>query len=129
MGTFYSACRVENIVERHIHAEFQKMMVDSGSELTWLPATTLESLGITREKKDVAFTMANGQQVIQSLGFAIIHVGDSYTIDEVVFAQEGDMSLLGARTLEGLNLMIDPARKRLVAAGPLPAASVSSIGD
>jgi len=31
--------------------------------------------------------------------------------------------LLGARTLEGLNLRIDAARKKLVAAGPLPALS------
>jgi hypothetical protein len=30
--------------------------------------------------------------------------------------------LLGARTLEGLNLRVDAARKKLVAAGPLPAA-------
>jgi hypothetical protein len=32
------------------------------------------------------------------------------------------MLLLGARTLEGLNLIIDPRKKKLVAAGPLPAA-------
>jgi len=31
-------------------------------------------------------------------------------------------SLLGARTLEGLNLNVDSARKKRVAAGPLPAA-------
>ena len=34
----------------------------------------------------------------------------------------GDLMLLGARSLEGLNLMVDPARKRLVASGPRPAA-------
>ncbi|HUQ71547.1 MAG TPA: retroviral-like aspartic protease family protein [Planctomycetaceae bacterium] len=122
MGTFYTACEVEHIVERHVSAAFQNVMVDSGSELTWLPAKTLEALGITREKNDVPFMMANGQQVTRSSGFAIIRVGDAYTVDEVVFAESGDLSLLGARTLEGLNLMIDPARKRLVAAGPLPAA-------
>jgi hypothetical protein len=44
------------------------------------------------------------------------------TPNEVVFAEEGDLALLGARTLEGLNLTLNPARKKLVAAGPLPAA-------
>jgi hypothetical protein len=49
-------------------------------------------------------------------------VGRHFTIDEVVFAEPGDLLLLGARTLEGLNLTVDSRRKRLVAAGPLPAA-------
>ena len=45
-----------------------------------------------------------------------------FTIDEVVFGEPGDMTLLGARTLEGLSLMVDSRKKKLVAAGPLPAA-------
>jgi hypothetical protein len=32
------------------------------------------------------------------------------------------LALLGARTLEGLNLLLDPRLKKLVAAGPVPAA-------
>ena len=44
------------------------------------------------------------------------------TVDEVVFAQEGDLQLLGARTLEGFNAVVDFRRKKLVAAGPMPAA-------
>jgi len=46
----------------------------------------------------------------------------SFTVDEVVFAEKGDLLLLGARSLEGMNLTVDPRRKKLVAAGPLPAA-------
>ena len=38
------------------------------------------------------------------------------------FAQKGDLQLLGARTLEGMNLKVDSARKRLAGAGPVPAA-------
>jgi len=45
-----------------------------------------------------------------------------FIIDEVVFAEKGDLALLGARTLEGLNLTVDAARRKLVAAGPFPAA-------
>jgi predicted aspartyl protease len=79
-------------------------------------------LGIAREKKDVEFVMANGQQITRSVGFVIIRVGRFFTIDEVVFGQPGDLALLGARTLEGLNLTVDSRRKKLVAAGPVPAA-------
>ena len=99
-----------------------KLLVDTGSEYTWVRERTLERIGIQREKKEVALVMANGQQVTRSVGFAIIRLDKFFTIDEVVFAEPADLLLLGARTLEGLNLTIDPSRKRLVAAGPVPAA-------
>jgi len=96
--------------------------VDTGSEYTWIPAATLQRIGVVREKKDLRFVMANGEIITRSVGFAIIRIGGDFTIDEVVFAEPGDLALLGARTLEGLNLTVDAARKRPVAAGPLPAA-------
>ena len=46
------------------------------------------------------------------------------TADEVVFGEPGDMILLGARTLEGMNVRVDVHRKILVDAGPAPAACV-----
>lgn len=44
-------------------------------------------------------------------------------MDEVVFAKEGDLKLLGSRTLQGFGATIDARRKKLVAAGPIPAAT------
>jgi predicted aspartyl protease len=122
MGTFHTGCRVENHVDRSKVVRIKKLLVDTGSECTWIQEKVLEKIGVKREKKDVRFIMANGQVVTRSVGFAILHVGGNFTIDEVVFAEPGDMILLGARTLEGLNLTVDPARKKLVAAGPLPVA-------
>jgi len=66
--------------------------------------------------------MANGKEITRSVGFAIIRIENYFTIDKVVFAEEGDLLLLGARTLEGMNLVVDPAKKKLVASGPLPVA-------
>jgi predicted aspartyl protease len=122
MGTFFAKCKVENIVDRARSAIMSKMLVDTGSEYTWIPATVLEKIGIQREKKDLTFVMANGQKITRSVGFAIIRLDKYFTVDEVVFAEKGDLLLLGARTLEGLNLSVDPSRKKLVASGPLPAA-------
>jgi predicted aspartyl protease len=122
MGTFHAGCLVENHVERSKSARIAKLLVDTGSEYTWLPTAKLEHIGVKREKKDIRFVMANGAIVTRSVGFAILRVGKQFTIDEVVFAEPGDLLLLGARTLEGLNLAVDAARKKLVAAGPLPAA-------
>jgi hypothetical protein len=56
------------------------------------------------------------------MGFAIVHAGGTKTSDEVVFVDAGDMVLLGAHTIEGMNLRVDLKQKRLVPAGPVPAA-------
>jgi predicted aspartyl protease len=122
MGTFFTRCKIENVANRTKSAIVSRILVDTGSEYTWVPTSTLEKVGINREKKDLAFTMANGQLVTRSVGFAIIRLDKFFTVDEVVFAEKGDLLLLGARTLEGLNLVVDPRKKKLVAAGPLPAA-------
>jgi len=122
MGTFHVPCRVENHVDRSKSVRIPKLLVDTGSEHTWIPAAKLEKIGVGREKKDIPFVMANGEVVTRSVGFAILRVERHFTIDEVVFAEPGDLLLLGARTLEGLNLTVDAARKKLVAAGPHPAA-------
>lgn len=122
MGTFYTSCKVFNSVDRSKSAVVDNMLVDTGSEHTWIPGELLSDLGIQREKKDVAFLMANGQTITRSVGFAIIRVGEFFTIDEVVFAEPGDLNLLGARTLEGMNVTVNSRDKKLVAAGPVPAA-------
>ena len=123
VGTFYVRCKVENHVDRTKSVIVPKLLVDTGSDYTWIPGKLLEKVGTLREKKDLPFLMANGQRITRSVGFAIIRLDKYFTIDEVVFAEEGDLPLLGARTLVGLNLTVDPKRKRLVASGPLIAAN------
>jgi hypothetical protein len=66
--------------------------------------------------------MANGQILTRTAGYAILRVAGFETIDEVVFAQPGDLSLLGSRAMEGMNVHVDARRKKLVAAGPVVAA-------
>ncbi len=124
MGTFYVRCKIENSVDRSKSAVIPKLLVDTGSDYTWVPAAVLDKLDIDREKKDLPFVMANGQRITRSVGFAIIRLDKFFTIDEVVFAEKGDLLLLGARTLEGLNLAVDSKSKKLVAAGPLKAATM-----
>ncbi len=128
MGTFYTRCKVENITDRKRSAVVPKLLVDTGSDYTWIPATTLAKLNVAKEKKDVLFVMANGQHITRSVGFAIIRLDKFFTVDEVVFAEKGDLAILGARTLEGLNLAVDSKRKQLVAAGPHLAASTNTVG-
>lgn len=122
MGTFKIRCKVENITDRERSAVIPQMLVDTGSEYSWVSSQTLDKLDVQREKKDVSFVMVNGQVITRSVGFAILRYNKYFTVDEVVFAEKGDLLLLGARTLEGLTLMVDPRQKKLVASGPIPAA-------
>ena len=101
----------------------RRLMVDTGAESSWIDGTVLEAIGIERRKKDLPFQLANGQIVTRSVGYAVLRVDKSETVDEVVFAERGDLQLLGARALEGLNLQVDSRRKRLVAAGPIVSAA------
>ncbi|MGA2864182.1 MAG: retroviral-like aspartic protease family protein [Verrucomicrobiota bacterium] len=103
-----------------------KLLVDTGSEFTWVAAEALERIGVKPVKKDLPIQMANGQIVTRTVGYAILRVDKYETIDEVVFAQKGDLTLLGSRALEGMNVHLDARRKRLVAAGPVVAAPTGS---
>jgi predicted aspartyl protease len=123
MGTFYTSCRVENHIDRKKSVEVPKLLVDTGAEFTWIKAATLEKVGVAKEKKNYTFVAATGQEITRTIGFAILRVGDAVTIDEVVFGQAGDLEILGARTLEGMNLRVDSRAKKLVAGGPILAAA------
>lgn len=123
MGTFRADVTFENILNRMRSVTVPQMLVDTGSEATWVPAPALESIGVERTSKVRTLTMANGQQVSRVVGYAFVRAKPDFeTIDEVVFAEPGDLALLGARSLEGLNVIVDPQRKVLVATGPVPAA-------
>lgn len=99
-----------------------KVLVDTGSDATWIASDTLRRAGVVVRKRDERFTMANGQTVSRDVGYAIVRSGEFETIDEVVFANPGDLQLLGARTLEGFHAKVDARGKRLVASGPIIAA-------
>lgn len=122
MGTFRIDIEIESPVTT-ARRKLGAVLVDTGAELSWIPASTLEELGITR-RKVWHFRQANGTVLERWTGFVILHVGGIVTADEVVFGEAGDLVLLGSRSLEGLNVRVDPVAKRLVDAGPAPAACV-----
>ena len=99
------------------------VMVDTGSEYNWVPSAVLESLGITRVRRD-RFETADGRVLERDVGFAMIYAADRSAAAAVVFGEAGDMTLLGAIGLESLNLRVDLGRKELVPAGPVPAAAL-----
>ena len=120
MGTFRTDIELENPAHPGERRRVPSVLVDTGSELSWMPAEVLESLGIVRFKL-WRFRQADGTALERWAGAALMYAGGTVTIDEVIFGGPADMVLLGARSLEGLNLLVDPYRKILIDAGPAPA--------
>jgi predicted aspartyl protease len=125
MGILYITCGVEHPLRRGDIWQIGDVLVDTGSELSWFPTPFLEALGVQREKRERRFTMADGGTLVRSVGFAIVHAAGEFTVDEVVFGEPGDLTLLGARTIEGMNLRVDLQERKLVAAGPILAAAAA----
>lgn len=97
------------------------VMVDTGSEYTWVPRPLLEQLGVKPTRTE-RFEAADGRILERDIGFAMVFAVGRSSPTIVAFAGEGDMVLLGALALGGMNLRVDLARKELVPAGPVPVA-------
>ena len=124
MGLFRTTIGIENLTRRGQVSDVPEALVDTGSEFTWIPRAVLESLGIGVEGVR-GFIVADGRRIERQIGYAIIHVGGTSGIDYVVFAEESDFPILGAHSLEGLNLRVDPVKKQLVDAGPILAVAAA----
>jgi clan AA aspartic protease len=123
VGVFRTTIEIETLDGTRV-AAVPDALVDTGSELTWVPEDILHSLGvIARQTK--RFVTASGATVERDVGYAIVHAGGESAPDFVAFAKPGDMIILGARSLEGLNLRVDPQAKRLIPAGPFLAGAMA----
>ncbi len=124
MGSFRISIEIENPIRPGPREVLESVLVDTGAELSWIPSRILELLGIER-RKAVRFRQADGTILTRWTGLAWIYAAGTSASDDVVFGEPKDLVLLGSRSLEGLNLRIDPVAKTLTDAGPLPAAAAA----
>jgi predicted aspartyl protease len=122
MGIFRTTLGVAQLALPDDRRHLAGVMVDTGSEYNWIPRPVLEELGIQPQRID-RFETADGRILERDVGFALLYAGGRSAPSVVVFAEPGDMVLLGAHGLEGLNVRVDLLRRALVPAGPLPAAT------
>jgi len=115
---------IESVERRGEMRAIENALVDTGSEYTWVPRGVLADLGI-RPEQTQRFVVADGRHLERQVGIAIVHAAGAMAPDFVVFAEPGDMILLGARSLEGLNMRVDAQRKQLVPAGPILAGAAA----
>ncbi|MDP2948553.1 MAG: retroviral-like aspartic protease family protein [Chloroflexota bacterium] len=111
MGTFHYAIEVGD--PQGTRFERVEALVDTGASYTVAPAPMLQQLGVTPHDR-VVFFLADGRQIERDVGQTWVRIDGRSVITLVVFGDEGADTLLGAYTLEGLRLGVDPANQRLV---------------
>jgi predicted aspartyl protease len=114
MSRFKVSLVARNTKDESLVSPPTEVLVDIGSELTWLPKDLLADIKVAAVHKR-SFTTATKQSVTRETGYAIVSAEGFETVDEVVFAEPGDLALLGVRTLEGFGVMVDNVAHRLVA--------------
>jgi predicted aspartyl protease len=88
-------------------------LVDTGSLFTWVPAAVLERLEISPARQ-IPFVLANGERLLRPTAEVLVEIDGVRQTTIVVFGQPGDMTLLGAYTLEAFLLAPDVVHKRMV---------------
>ncbi len=99
------------------HYETVEAMVDSGAAYSFMPPSLLTKLGIQPHRR-VSFELADGTRIERDVGWARIRLNGDSESSPVVFGDENLTPLLGAVTLELLNLGIDPVNARLIPVVP-----------
>ena len=90
-------------------------MVDTGASYTIVPASLLQELGVVTIDK-ISLVLADGRPMDYDIGQAMATIDGRTEATLVVFGDDNARALLGAYTLEGLRLAVDPAHGKLVPA-------------
>ena len=111
MGTFNWPMRIAGMDGRQ--SRDIEATVDTGAAYTTLPAHLLREIGVepTGQRR---FLLADGRRVDMDYGRAWVTIDGESEVTVVVFGEDDGPALLGAYTLEGLALAVDPVEQRLV---------------
>lgn len=88
-------------------------LIDSGAVYSLVPASRLRRLGI-RPYREMEFVLADGTTVRRRVGDAYFEFRGEGGAAPVIFGEAGDTPLLGATTLESLELVLHPFSRQLV---------------
>lgn len=89
-----------------------KFLVDSGATYTSLPTAIVKKLNI-KPSFEEKFSLADGSVIKRKIGNAMFVWQGREVASPVILGQPGDSALLGALTLEGLGVVLDPLKRKL----------------
>jgi len=89
-----------------------ELLVDTGSTYTWVKRARLEGLGLKPTARRT-FRTVEGKLIEREVGEAVVECMGEGATTIIVFAEEGDVEVLGVHALEDLGLEVDPAAREL----------------
>jgi predicted aspartyl protease len=104
---------VSNIQSPELKESNVELIVDTGSMYCWIPKDILKKIGIL-EKGKRTFRTISGEKVERPFGYAWFAYNGTSGGSEVVFAEAGDGSVLGALAMEGMGLKVDPKNGKII---------------
>ncbi len=107
--------------------ETLRLLVDTGSTLTWVPAGVARRLGIA-PRIVLPFDLGRRPFVRRRVGEAAVEILGRRATRQIVFARAEEEPVIGHETLQGLMLHVDEVRHLLVPGVPLRAPSRRRIG-
>jgi predicted aspartyl protease len=93
-------------------SEETELLTDTGSTFTWISADILRRAGVEPVSKRRFKTM-EGREIERMVGEARLEALNEHATTIVVFGEKGDGAVLGAYSLEGLGLQVDPVTRQL----------------
>lgn len=92
--------------------------VDTGARYSVVPADLLQQLGVKPDRRGL-FELGDGRRVEIDIGQAWATIKGVSAVTPAIFGMEGTDPLLGAMTLQILNLAVDAPSERLVPGGAI----------
>ena len=111
MGTFKYPLRISDM--DGLSTLDIEATVDTGAFYTTLPASLLRQLGVEPMGRR-RFLVGDGRRVQMDIGEAKVTINDESVTTIVAFGEEDAPPVLGAYTLEGFALAVDPVEERLI---------------
>ena len=93
--------------------ETVEALVDTGASHTVLPSTLLRRLGVV-PFRTVLHRIADGSMITRDIGETKLRVNGLEATRIVAFGDDSIPPLMGADTLQGILLVVDPVGERLV---------------
>jgi predicted aspartyl protease len=114
MGTFFTEALLAS-PQRPERREPVSLLVDSGSTYTWIGGALLRALSVAPTERRRVVTI-DGQVAERDAAEVLITLEGRTLHTLCLFGDAGDLDVLGAYTLEGFGLGIDPVQRKLIPA-------------
>ena len=113
MGITLTTAKISNPRQPGRRAVEIEFLIDTGAIYSVVPGSIARKIALEKLDRE-KFTLADGTHRAYDVGEAFFELGDRRGTSKVVFGPANVTPLLGALTLEGLGLMVNPVTREIL---------------